>query len=499
VRTADVLRDPRQLGARAPGDKIAWAAAFVAVALIGAGVISAVSAPVAWLWLFICALATIPVVIWAVAAGRFFEPLPILAAICSLLFVARPLQLILEWRDLYSGFFAKDPVASLVLLESQEVALYVGRLDEPLEPAMAKALGVCALFLVTLLIGYFAGLSRPLESWLSKLGRSREVINLRVAVGLSLALGLAAQVAIIARAGGPAASLEKASNEQAALSESFVLFFLSGFGFAAVLVWAAWRRPQSRAEWCGLGLSVAALCAFSTIAGSRARVFITLLALGVIVHYLWRPFRRRELAVAFVLMLAFVSSFVVFRQAAGEESLSRAAERAWDHTLDPRVVINDITSFDHVLYATTIFPKDRHFEHGQFLLDGVRSFIPRTIDPNKPDGGDIEFRRVVWKEELGAGRPPTAPGDYYIDFGFPGVAIGGFVIGVLAAALLGLLRGPPAGRRFRVALYAIALLSLYEVVVDTFSLGLGIVLTLALPFLIAVYGFGSYRRPAATG
>jgi oligosaccharide repeat unit polymerase len=423
-------------------------------------------------------------------AGRFFEPLPVLAAVGALMFVTRPLQLILEWRDLYSHFFPRDPIMRLVLLEGQEVALFVGdRVTGSLEDALARSIGACALFLVMLLVGYKLGLGARLGRRLSGVRLGQAPINLRAAIGVSLGIGLAAQVAIIARAGGPKAALEKA-DQQAALSDSFALFFLSGFAFAAVLLWAAWRRPRNGLEWAGFGLSVAAVCTFSTVAGSRARVFLTLFALAVIVHYLWRPWRRRELAVGLIIMLAFVSSFVVFREAADNRSLGYAAEEAWRYGLDPRVVLNDITSFDDVFYATTIYGRSRDHLNGRFLVDGARSFLPSRIDPNKPEGGDIVFRKVVWKNQFGAGRPPTAVGDFYIDFGFPGVAVGALLLGLLARALLGLLGGGPAGRQYRVALYAIALVILYELVVDTFSLALGFVLTLAVPFLIAVHAFG---------
>ena len=63
---------------------------------------------------------------------------------------------------------------------------------------------------------------------------------------------------------------------------------------------------------------------------------------------------------------------------------------------------------------------------------------------------------------------PTAVGDLWIDFGFPGVALGALLIGVLARALLGL-AAPAAtpGRDYRVALYAIGLVIVYTLVVDT--------------------------------
>jgi oligosaccharide repeat unit polymerase len=462
----------------------------VLAALVATGLVSLLSAPVAWLWLAICAGATVPVVVWFAARGRLFEPLPLFAAISAVMFVARPLQLILEWRDLYSHFFARDPVNSLVLLETQEVALFVGqRLDGSLETAIARALGACALFLVCLLVGYrFLG-GAQLARRLVGLGRRTAPRSVSVVVAISLAIGLAAQVAVIAKAGGPGASLESAS-EQKALSESFVLFLLSGFSYAALAIWVAWRPPRSRLEWAALLLSLTAVCAFAGISGSRSRVFIALIALGLIVHHLHRRWRPREVVLAIVVLLGFGSFFVVFRQVAHQRSLSEARQAATEHVLDARVIANDISYFDDVLYATTIYGETRPHRHGGFLLDSVRSYIPRRIDSGKPEGGDIVFRKVVWKNQFLAGRPPTAVGDLFIDFGLPGVALGALLFGLAARALIGLLDGGALGREYRVALYAILLIVLYEWLVGTLSIAVGFVLTLLLPFLVAVHGFG---------
>jgi oligosaccharide repeat unit polymerase len=469
------------------------AASAIAVG-VTLGLLYAAGVPAPWVLLGVCAATTIPVAVWGLVQGRFLEPLPLLATACALLFVARPLQLILEWRDLYSYFSPTDPIRRLVLLEGQEVARFVGeRIDEPLENAMTRSLGACALFLVALLLGY----RLPIGAWIARrlegLRRGQVELNAKVAIALSLAIGLIAQAAIIARAGGPSASL-KGTSDQVALTDSFVLFFLAGFAPAAMIVWASWRRPRVRREWVAFLVSLLAVAAFAVIAGSRGRLFFAIVALVVIVHYLWRPWRRRELAVGAVVLLAFLSSYLAFRESVDDDSIPEAARKASTRALDPQVIMNDITPFDHVLYATTIFGRTRDHEHGTFLIDGIRSYVPSAIDPDKPDGGDIAFRKVVWGNEFGAGRPPTSVGDLYIDFGFPGVAIGAVLIGVLARSLLGLLRGPPAGRQYRVAVYAMLLVVLYELVVDTFSLALGYVLTVALPFLIAVHVFGRVRR-----
>jgi oligosaccharide repeat unit polymerase len=471
------------------GAPLPVAGGLILAVAVTAGILLAAGVPAAFALWGVCALATLPIAVWGLARHRFLEPLPVLAATCALLFVVRPLQLFIEWRDLYSYFPPVDPIRRLVLLEGQEIALFVGeRVEEPLETAFARALGACALFLVTLLLGYRLPLGARVARYVGGLRGRRGPMNLTPAIGVSLTIGLIANATIIARAGGPAASLETAS-DQTALSESFVLFVLAGFAVAGVIVWTAWRRPRGRLEWSGFLLSVLAVCGFSIVAGSRGRVFMALIALAVIVHYLWRPWRRRELVLGAVVLLAFASSFVVFREVADDGSLRRAAEEAPRYALNTRVLLNDVTGFDHVLYATTLYGRERRHERGGFLLGGARSFVPSAIDPSKPDGGDIVFRRAVWGEEQGAGRPPTAVGDLFIDFGFPGVALGAFLIGILARSLLGLLGGPPVGAQYRVALYAILLVMLYELVADTFSLALGYGLTLAVPFLVVVHVF----------
>ena len=446
--------------------------------------------PAAWGLLAVCAAATVPVAVWGFVSGRFFEPLPLLAASCALFFVLRPLQLFIGWRDLYSAFSPSDPVDKLVLLDSAEMAFFVSdRLREPLDDAFARATGACALFLIALLVGYRLGFGAVLARRVAALRGPAGELNLTAAIAGSMAIGLAAQALIVARSDGPAETFENAA-AQPALQQSFVLFVVGGLATAGLIVWAVWMRPRTPAAWAAFIVGVLAVCGFAVTIGSRSRVAVALLALAVIVHYLWRPWRRRELLVALVLALTFVSSFLVFRETADQRSLGEAAETAPRHLLDARVIVNDITSFDQVVYATTTYGRERDHENGGFLLDGARSFVPRAIDSDKPEGGDITLREAVWGGSFTGGRPPTAVGDLWIDFGFPGVAVGGLLIGLLARALLGLTAGPASGRGYRVALYAIGLVVLYTLVADTFSLALGYVFTLVLPFLVAVHLFG---------
>jgi oligosaccharide repeat unit polymerase len=493
-------------GARSPALRLPRPAVTTAnaltAALVGIGSVALIvllftDVPEAWRWITITAMATVPVVVWHAANGRLFEPLPLLAASCALLFLTRPIQLLLEWRDLYSHFFPADPIRHIVLLETQEVAFYVTeRIDGPIGPPLARATAICAIFTVAMLAGYRFGRVGWIERRLEGLTGRGAPRNAVAAIAGALAIGIAAQAVIVARAGGPTASIETA-NDQNALSDSFALYFLAGFALMALVVWVAWHRPRSRAEWAGLVLAIAAVCGFAMIAGSRARVFVTLLVLAFVVHHLHRRWRWRELVAVGLLLLAFASSFGVFRQLTSIYSIGKSASLASEHVLDWRVIANDTTSFDHLLYAVTTYGVKRPHEHGRFLLDGARSYLPGVIDPNKPEGGDIVFRKVIWGDQFGAGRPPTAAGDFFIDFALPGVAVGGFLVGMAAWALLGLIRGGPEGRPYRVALFAVLVVILYEFVVGTLSIALGFAITMLIPLLLTLHGLGRLPWPRA--
>ena len=275
-----------------------------------------------------------------------------------------------------------------------------------------------------------------------------------------------------------------------------MLFVLSGFGFAGIVVWAAWRWPASRLEWTGFACAVLANCGFALTVGSRARVFLALMMLAVIRHYGWRPWRMRYLVAAFLAFALFAGGYLAFRQISDVRPLSEAIREAPKYALEPRVILNDTTSFDHVFYATSLYGRELPHQNGGFAWKAVRSYVPSAIDPNKPVSGDIILRRVVFGRQYGAGRPPTVVGDLYIDLGFVGVGVGALLLGMIARFMAALVQGQGPGRQYRIALYAVSLVLLYEWMVDTLSVVIGFALTFGLPVLVTVGLLGRIRRPA---
>ena len=129
-------------------------------------------------------------------------------------------------------------------------------------------------------------------------------------------------------------------------------------------------------------------------------------------------------------MVVFASGLLGVRQATTDKPIGEALSSAPKYVLDPRGVLNDMTEFDGIFTATTVIGSPHEyrspapFQYGKGILAAFHSYVPARIDPDKPDSGDVEFRKLVWGAEQAAGRPYTVIGDFWNDFGFSGVVVG---------------------------------------------------------------------------
>lgn len=465
----------------------AAAACIVVVAIV----VLATGASPAWLLLGVTATLAAAVLAPALREGRYFEPMTVIAAFVLIYFCGRALQLFIQHEDLYSFFGATSAVDSLLRMDNQEIARFVTeKLGEPLDPAMTRAMGACAVFMAAIIVGYYVPLGRRLGSRLGHIGARTAGLDVRLVVPVCLLLGLVGQVAILAKTGGLGAAANDLQNQRTGRA-GYMLYILASFAPVGVVIWLAWKRPVSRAQWIVFALLVAEICAFSVLTGSRSRVLLLLFLLAVTWHYLLRRWRLRELVVAVVVFVAFSSAVLGVRQGTAHETLGEALRSAPSYLVDPRGILNDNTQFDQLFIATSSLGHGLEYQHGRWLLDGIRSNVPAAIDPGKPEAGDIVFRKAIWGNELGAGRPITIVGDFYYDFGFAGIAVGSLLLGLLARVLLGLLGSlRSAGVEYRVSLYAIGLLILYEALVGTYSLAFSFAIALLVPYLVAVHGIG---------
>lgn len=468
-------------------------AAAVAVVTIAIGVL-VLGAPVAWLLLGLSgALATAALII-QLRHERFFEPMTVIAAVALLSFAIRPLQLFLNVEDLLSWYPAESLQENTLNLDKSETALFVTqKLEGPLEPALTRAIGAVALFLVFVSVGYYLGVGRGIRDRVSRVGSTIERINVRAVVAMCLAIGILGQVVVLVQVGGPAEAFEGQLDSKVLEAGSPVInHFLWGFGFVGVLCWAVWHRPRTAVERAAFAAATLEVAAFSALAGSRTRVFLLLFMLAIVSHYLWRPWRLRVVLGGIVLLFLLGAVLLGVRDATYDQPVDEALKSAPKYVANPRGILNDMTEFDTLFMATSVIPTARDYGYGQGILDAFRSYIPGPLDPNKPESGDQEFRKYVWGDTLNGGRPYTVLGDFYNDFGLPGVVVGAVMFGWAARVLLALIAGPRQlpGWEYRVALYAIGLAILYMSLATTYTIAMGFVLELVIPFLLAVHLLG---------
>jgi hypothetical protein len=157
-----------------------------------------------------------------------------------------------------------------------------------------------------------------------------------------------------------------------------------------------------------------------------------------------------------------------------------------------------------------IFPDQEPFRHGRTLLFAVLGFIPRSVWPEKPVGMGKELTRYyvgpLYEPYQGFSVAPTLPGDFFVNFGWPGLVLGGFLFGVICRTAVSYaaagMRGGLQLRAARVLLPAVFVMNLGEIRGDTAQVLAANALTM-LPMLVvlAVFRFDRGEVPgrAAAG
>lgn len=453
---------------------------------------------VRWPLLLLCGGLATTVLVQAARKGRLVEPLPLIALVVLIAFVVRPLQLSLQLDGVVGGY---TPAAwdgqGGASLQSQEITLFAERKSvEPFETSLTRAVALCLLFITLILVGYRSAAGRSGAAWLARCGRAHDAKDLRPAVGLLLVIGLAGQVMTYAAAGGVSDVLN-GSFEQTGLEVSFTLVVLSSCAVTALVIWFAWHRPSSTpARWAFM-LILGEVTLFHASLGSRARAVLPFFVLAVMRHYKVSPWTQKQLAVAFVTVLVVLGAYASVREAVYRDGFWAAASNPGSYVVAPAEWLNDNSAFDGLLQATSLVGPVLPYEYGRSLLEALETLIPSPLHPSKPVGGDVQFREAVWGATFEGGRPYTVVGEFYTDFGWPGVAFGALVLGAALRALGGLVRdgGDRHGRPFRVALFAIGMLVSYELFIGVYSLALAFAVQLLAPFVFAVYALA--RRPSA--
>lgn len=470
-----------------------WAVAVAAgsLALAGAIVLGADglgTVPVTWVLLAALTVPCVAVLVVFARRGRLVEPLPVVAGVVLTAFAGRALQLVRGVDELRSFRPSSGDLSTGFDLRSQEIALYMTRkLTVPPETALARALAALTLFAVAVGIAYRSAPGRRLAERAARLGAATDRLDLRFAVAALLGCGLLAHAVVYALIGGPVAALQNILG-QSNLAVPFALLVAAGFPTVAVLLWYVWHPPGSRATRMAFVLAVAESVVFWATTGSRTHAFAPLFVLFIARHHVRRPWTAPQVAAIVLALTLTASTLLVIRQGTYSQSLGRAVAAVPQYALDPSATLFDNTTFDDFTAAVNLYGVTVPHGHGAAVTDAVRSFVPRRFDPDRPQGGDIEFRRLVLGDSYQGGRPYSVVGELYRDLGWAGIALGGLALGLLVRGLAGLAAGerPAPGRRLRIVLLALGLLILYGLLVGTYSIALGDLVEIGIPLALAL-------------
>jgi oligosaccharide repeat unit polymerase len=196
------------------------------------------------------------------------------------------------------------------------------------------------------------------------------------------------------------------------------------------------------------------MLAFLSSSGSRLEVG-SVLGAAIATWLLLQPRMSRRLAIGFaatlILLLAWLQVMVLMRNQGFSKLLAGEEFRSdFGH-----LVVDD--NFFRLTQVLDVMPESYpHTYGGQIYYVMVRP-IPRVFWPEKPINSGFDFEVAIGVPGEYVGLSYTVAGEFYLDFGFPMVAIGGFVYGLFAAMWNRLLiegRGPARPLLFGLGLLA---------------------------------------------
>jgi hypothetical protein len=385
--------------------------------------------------------------IWVKLSGHALDPLALFTYLFFFFYV---------FRDTLITFGWDGPYPDALFVPSQTPAL-VARLSMTL-----------ALFLVAFVGGYLAyqavgpGLSGFVHSTWSVPPLWRQV---RLSSWLTIAATLVS-LALLARYGG-VKGVVRAGKVTHSLAGSYELRIFPSVGaVACAALFLTLRQVRRETGLRRPTLTLLALLgallnsAYVLLWGSRTVVAITL---AIFIAGQWLlghtrtvrsaggqvAVRRRQPQLVKVLFLAAVLLASVFVLRLVRDTIVFPNGRvsgtiAGQSALRQISVATNSNYFDASLLAVRDWPSLYPYRHGEDFLIGLEGVVPRAAWANKPENvRPGAWFRQIYEPWATNGWPLGAVGDWYLNLGFLGVAIGGLLSGVFYTALMAAWRRAP--------------------------------------------------------
>ncbi len=437
--------------------------------------------------------AAVATVVWAARSEELLGPLGILALTMIAYFVVRPLQLALasdELQHVSYDYFA-GVLDTVQKLTAQEITLYVQtQLVGSFDGAMTRAMLVMAIFFAMVLVGYRLPVSRQLAERASRWGTGMQALDVRWVIGAFLVIGLMGEALIFGKLGGLGTAFRQLGT-QGNLAVEFTYLVILNFYTAALVLWACFHPPTHSRAKVGLGIAVAQLAVFYALLGSRTLVLIPILLMLLAWNETHKPIRPRVLVATATAAILFSSAYLSVRESSRTESFGSVIVNVPKYAVDFRAILSSSPVYDQLFVAVEHVPERSGYRYGGEFGQGLLGTVPRVVYPGKPESTDVSFRKLIWGDRFLAGRPISAAGEFYRDFGWIGVVVGSLLFGVVTRVLTGLRAraGPADGRALRAAVFVVGLVLLYQFAIGSWSILFGSGLAIGIPLFLALRVF----------
>jgi hypothetical protein len=374
---------------------------------------------------------------WELRAGRPLSLSMFVYVSCLSTFCIRPLYLLAHYDQLASYRGPRTAVEFLTEIRTQEIVEFITRRYPGSISGLIGAAGlVGAVFLSAFVLGrLLGGLTQAREPGFRLAASRPSTRAVNLAIALLVSAGLLGQGLVVNGAGGLGAALTNLE-DQGTLQQPFTTYVLANFAVIAALLWGAFGELRG-ASLLGLCALATEIVGFGLVTGSRSIALMPLLALGVVIHYSRRRFRAREIVAGAVGLVLLASLLLGVRQVSAGRPLGESLTAGVANAASLNVAANDLGQFDAVMMMVAVVPERLEHQNGRRLLAGAAATVPRSIYPGKPENGDVWLREQVWGAGRPAGRPYTFAGELWLDFGWPGAAIGGVLLGLVCGRLRG--------------------------------------------------------------
>jgi oligosaccharide repeat unit polymerase len=398
----------------------------------------------------------------------------------------------LELDKLYLGFFALYCVLPFVL-----AALYPERLDTSVLDA-ATILCVTLAMLGTIL-GSRMDLSRRLERAVARFDQAWNVREAVLVGSAMLGIGGGLLALLFMQVGlGAYLQSEYVNSYAAELGKGYLSagIFLVRIGILVLLL--ALLEYRRRLPWVPLAM-FAVLCLFYLRVGRRGVVLSAGIALLMILHFYYKPFRYRTL-----ITLALVG-VVLFMAVAHARAYSAGGLEGMISGLRDEFVLEDawltmqeVNTIPLSLYEMTQYiPNHASYLYGRSYWEAFEILVPLELHPNRPLGSSQWFAwyynpRVA---AMGGGYAFSLIAEGYINFGMLGAFLVGLVQGAFLKTMVQLRRNNPLSKS-RLLVYATIGMQIYFLIRGDFGALVKLGFIIGVPTLAIAMFLG--RAPKRT-